>query len=160
MLKIDLFNIIFTVINLLILFFVIWRFLFKPVKKIIKQRQDEIENQYAEAALAQKEADDIKAQYEESIKNAEDEKAAIIKEGKAKANADYDKILADAKTEAEKIVDSAKKNAEETKAKTMQQTKLEIADIVSEAAAKIAGTKSSPENDRKLFDDFIAKSGE
>lgn len=160
MLKIDVFNIIFTVVNLFILFFIIWKFLFKPVKKIIAQRKEEIEKQYADAKAAQAEADAIKAEYEENMKGVAEEKAAILKEARTQAGSEYEKIMADAKAEAEEILNDARKDAEEDRKQTMKQAKEEIADIVAEAAAKIASTKENPELDRKLFDDFIAKSGE
>lgn len=159
MLKFDI-NLLFTVINLFILFFVIWRFLFKPVKKIIAKRQEEIEKQYADAEAAKTEADTIKAEYEENMKQVADEKASILKESRTQAGKEYEKIVADARKEADDILSGARRDAEVDKKQAMKQAKDEIADIVAEAAAKIAGTKENPELDKKLFDDFIAKCGD
>ncbi|MCQ2526391.1 MAG: F0F1 ATP synthase subunit B [Lachnospiraceae bacterium] len=159
MLKFDI-NLLFTVINLFLLFFVIWRFLFKPVKKIIAKRREEIEKQYADAEAAKSEADAIKAEYEENMKQVADEKASILKESRTQAGKEYEKILADAKDEANEILAGARRDAEADKRNSLKQAKEEIADIVAEAAAKIASTKEDPELDRKLFDDFISKCGD
>lgn len=51
MLKLDI-NLVFTVINLLIIYFILSKFLFKPVKNILAKRQEEIDKQYAEAEEA------------------------------------------------------------------------------------------------------------
>ena len=48
MLKLDPVNLICTIVNILILFFIVWRFLFKPVRKILDARQAEIDAGYDE----------------------------------------------------------------------------------------------------------------
>ena len=111
MLKVDI-NLLFTVINLGVIFFVIWKFLFKPVKKIIAKRQEEVEGQYAKAEEAKALADEERTKYEQAMSQAEDEKNSIIKEGRAQAGSERDKIIADAKAEASDIVETAKKDAE------------------------------------------------
>lgn len=156
MLKVDI-NLLFTVINLGVIFFVIWKFLFKPVKKIIAKRQEEVESQYAKAEEAKALADEEKAKYEEAVSKAEEEKNSIIKEGRAQAGAERDKIIADAKNEASGIVETAKKDAEEARKRIMLKGAEELTELVSQAAGKIAQTKEDPEADSRLFDDFISK---
>ncbi len=158
MLKVDI-NLLFTVINLGVIFFVIWKFLFKPVKKIIAKRQEEVEGQYAKAEEAKALADEERTKYEQAMSQAEDEKNSIIKEGRAQAGSERDKIIADAKAEASDIVETAKKDAEEAKKRIMKKGAEELSELVSQAAGKIAQTKEDPEADSRLFDDFISKSG-
>lgn len=160
MLKIELWNIIFTVVNLFVLFFIIWKFLFKPVRKIIAKRQEEIDQEFNEAKQAKEEAENLKTQYEESMKSVNDECAGILREARNQAGIEYDKIVGDAEGAAEEIIEKARKNAEEERRQTLKQTKEEIADIVTEATAKLTTVKEDPDADRRLFDDFIAKSGD
>ena len=143
MLKVDI-NLLFTVINLGVIFFVIWKFLFKPVKKIIAKRQEEVEGQYAKAEEAKALAD-------------EDEKNSIIKEGREQAGAERKKIIGDARNEASNIIETAKKDAEDAKKRIMMKGAEEISELVSQAAGKIAQTKEDPEADSRLFDEFIEK---
>ena len=63
MLSVDLFNLVATVVNLLLLVVLMRIFLFKPVQKILAQRQEEADRQFAEAASKQEEADTLKRQY-------------------------------------------------------------------------------------------------
>ena len=158
MLKVDI-NLLFTVINLGVIFFVIWKFLFKPVKKIIAKRQEEVEGQYAKAEEAKALADEERTKYEQAMSQAEDEKNSIIKEGRAQAGSERDKIIADAKNEASGIVETAKKDAEEARKRIMLKGAEELSELVSQAAGKIAQTKEDPEADSRLFDDFISKTG-
>ncbi|MBR1862410.1 MAG: ATP synthase F0 subunit B [Lachnospiraceae bacterium] len=159
MLKVDI-NLLFTVINLFILFFVIWKFLFKPVKKIIAERQKEVEAGYAEADKAKADAEETRIKLEEQLKTAESEKAEILKESRVKAGEEYDRIIAQANSEASGILEDAKKNAAEESERLKKKANEELSDLVSKAAAKIALTKEDPDTDRKLFDEFITKTGE
>ena len=102
MLRLD-WNLLFTVINLLLLFVLMKIFLFKPVKNIIAQRQAEADKQFNEAAKKQAEADGLKAQYETSIANAKAEQTKAMQETMRHADAEYNRIVGDAKDTAKQI---------------------------------------------------------
>ena len=57
MLSIDPWNILWTVVNLLVLYLVFKKFLFKPVMKVINAREDMIKQQFDDAKKSQEEAD-------------------------------------------------------------------------------------------------------
>ena len=78
MLKVDI-NLVFTIINLLVLFVAMRIFFFKPIKKIIDDRQAEADRQFEEARNKQTQAEELKTQYEASLASAEDEKKQIQK---------------------------------------------------------------------------------
>ena len=72
MLRIDI-NLLFTVINLIIIYVIIRKLLFKPVKKIIAQREAEINKQYEDAKATQDNAAALKVQYEQALSGAQEE---------------------------------------------------------------------------------------
>lgn len=158
MLKLDI-NLVFTIINILILYFIVHKFLFKPVRKILDARQAEIDKQYADAKNTQDEADKAKKQYEDTLSEIDVQKTAILSETRTHASEEYDRILSEAKTEAGKIVDDARKDAAAEKQKRVQEASEQIADLVVEATAKISGSKQSSEVDRELYNQFIARAG-
>ncbi len=159
MLRFDL-NAVWTVINLLILYFLVKKFLFKPVKKIIEAREKEIEKQYEDAKAVTNEANEIKMEYEASMVEMEAEKVSIIKEARNKASLEHDNIVANAKEEAEKIIAQANVTAKKEQEKRMIQVQTEIADLVVTATAKMVASKTSADEDRALYNQFIAKMGE
>ena len=159
MLKLDI-NLLFTVINLLILYFIVRKFLFKPVQKILDARQAEIDGQYADAKEAQAAAQELKKQYETSRSNIVEEKETLLNEAREKAGQEYEKILDDARAKADKIVEDARKDADAEQLKRRQQAQEEIADLVMAATAKIVASKQNAEADRELYNQFIAKTGE
>lgn len=159
MLRLDI-NLVFTLINLLILYVIIRRFLLRPVKNIIAARQAEIDKQYADAQTAQDDAEAMKKQYEETLGNVVGETEELLNEARGKANDEYERIIADARTEAEQIKANAEKTAKMERDKYMQQAKEQVADLVVAATAKIVASKQNEEADRALYNQFIAKTGE
>lgn len=108
MLRLDI-NIVWTILNLLIIFAIVKIFLIKPIHKILDARQAEIDKQYADAKAAQDSAEELKTKYEASLSGVQAEKEGILNEARGKASNEYDRIVADAQTEAKKILDNADK---------------------------------------------------
>ena len=150
-------TVVFTVINLLILF-VAFRFtLFKPVNNIIAQRQQELEDDFKEAADKQEEADALKNKYEDSLKSIEQEKKEVISQAKKDADAIGNRIIDEARDEADKIKQTSVNEANAMKAQIIKSTQKEIADMVVDATKKVsAGAKV----DESLYDEFLSEAGE
>lgn len=160
MLKVDAFNLLMTVINLLLLVVLMRIFLFKPVQKIIAARQAEADRQFAEAASKQKVADDLKQQYESSLSEAEEEKKQIIAEARKTADAEYQKIVSDAEQKASALKENAVVEANKEKAQILKKAEQQIADMVVDAATKVVGEKSGAATDAALYDKFLDKAGD
>lgn len=159
MLKLDI-NLVFTIINVLILYVLVRKFLFKPVHNILDARQAEIDKQYEDVKAAQDAAGELQKKYEASVKDITKEKEEILSEARDRANGDYEKVMADARIQADKIVQDARKDADELHQKRMQQATEQIADLVVAATAKIVASHQGMEADRELYNQFLAKTGE
>lgn len=103
MLQLDVWNVLFTVINLLILFVLMRIFLYKPVQKIIAARQAEADKQFDEAAAKQSEAEETKTKYEAVLSDAENEKKKVVAEARKTADEEYQRIVTDAHKTASQI---------------------------------------------------------
>lgn len=159
MLRIDI-NLVFTIINLLVLYFLMKKFLFKPVNNIIAKREEAIKKQFDDADEAKKQADETKKQYEASLADAKEESAKIVQEAKDKARIEYDRIVKSADEEVTKRLQKAEETIAEEKAKSLRSMEAEIEGLVVAAASKVVGEKVSVENSQKLYDDFLAEMGE
>lgn len=160
MLKIDAFNIIEIIVNLLVLFVAIKILFFKPILAIIAKRQEEADAQFAEAEKKKEEAEELKSQYDTCLAGIEEEKkrevAAVRKDAEEKGH----KIISDAREEAFKVQEKIVSEANAEKDKIIKSAEKEIADMVMNAATKIVGSKSGVEVDSSLYDEFIGKAGE
>lgn len=159
MLRLDI-NLVFTIINLLVLYFLMKKFLFKPVNNIISQREEAIKKQFDEADEAQKKVDELKKEYEASLANAKEDSAKLVQEAKEKAKAEYDRIVKSADEEVAKKMQKAEETIQEEKNKSLRSMQTEIQNLVVAAATKVVGEQVSSENSQKLYDDFIAEMGE
>ena len=111
MLSISLINILFTVINILILLFFVKKFLFEKIDEIIKKRQEEVDEATVAADKATAEARAIKKEYEKKIELADEEKEQILSDIKKLGYEEYERIVMDARKTGDKIVKEARQNA-------------------------------------------------
>ena len=85
--SINIWHIVISLANLVILFLILKKLLFKPVQKVVDQRQKEIDTEYGKAERATEEANKVKAEWESKIGSAEAEADKIIKEAVERADA-------------------------------------------------------------------------
>ncbi len=150
MLELDI-NLLFTVIDVLILFFALRKFLFKPVRRIMEERKNEIDQSYAEAEKTRQEAASMKSEYDRTMQELDEKKEQSVAEAKAQAGREYDRILAQAKNDSDELIEKAKKQAQAQTAQEKQKANEEISSMVKDAAAKIAESES----DKSLYDAFL-----
>ena len=160
MLKFDLVNFVCVVVNLLVLYVLMKKFVFGRVTKIIDARQALLEEKNASVAKAQEEADRLKKEYEKSLENANETSVQIVKEAKSRARAEYNKIMARAAADAEAMKAGAEKAIATEREKQMDELHVQIMDLAVEAAGRIMAEKSSPETDKALYDAFIKEAGD
>ena len=160
MLKFDIVNFVCVVVNLLVLYVLMKKFVFGRVTKIIDARQALLEEKHASASKAQEEADRLKKEYEKSLENANETSVQIVKEAKSRARAEYNKIMARAAADAEAMKAGAEKAIATEREKQMDELHVQIMDLAVEAAGRIMAEKSSPETDKALYDAFIKEAGD
>ena len=151
MLNLNIWNVAFTVINLLVLYLFMKHFLIGPVRSILDERKQMIEHDLDEAKNRETEARQMKEQYQTSIGNADEEASRIIEEARNRAAAEYEKVLAQARADAAKKMEEADRTIA---------LKAGVAGLAMTAAAKLISEQSAPDGDRNLYNRFLAESGE
>ena len=114
MLTIDFFNILFIVVDLLVLYLLLKKFLFGPVirvmderKALLEKRKALLEGQFASASETEKKAMELKKQYEASIHTAEAESARILEKAREDGEAEYRRIVSEAGEKADQMMEKA-----------------------------------------------------
>lgn len=158
--SVNLWNILIACANLTILFFGVKKFLFQPIKNILKKRQDEIDVRYMEAEKAEQEAFANKDSWEKKMQKAEDEANSILLDATEHAKSRGDKIVSEAKAVAEGIIRQAEFEAELEHKKAVDEIKREIVEVSGAIAEKMLEREIDTENHRNLIDSFIEKIGE
>ncbi|MDD3369723.1 MAG: F0F1 ATP synthase subunit B [Lachnospiraceae bacterium] len=159
MLSLD-WNLVFTIINVLIFYLLIKKFLFKPINKIVAEREKMINDQFTEAENKVKEAEELKAKYQESLNHAEEEGEAMMKESRGKAQDEYNDIIKAAHDRSTDILKRADEAAKEQKEKAVREVQNQIAELAIAAAAQVASMQTSSQKDGAVYDEFLSKVGE
>ncbi len=146
--------------NLLILFLVVKKFLFKPVEKMLAKRQEEIDVQYAKADEALKNAEKVKNEWDDKISSAESTADGIINTASDNARKDGQRIISMAKAEAEIIINNAKTDAELERKRANDDIKKEITEVSALISEKILEREINTEDHKLLIDSFISGIGE
>lgn len=150
MLRIDS-NILWTIINLLILYALMKHFLFQPVHDILGKRKKEIESDFALANQQKQEALESKNKANQQLENMQTICDGMLSDAKEKASLEYEQIIADANKKSDEMIEQARIKTIEVANEEKAKAKSEIADLINKAADKITNTKS----DEKLYDDFL-----
>lgn len=154
MLSLDL-NLVWNIINLLVLYLLLRHFLFKPVMGIMEKRRQIIEDGLKNAQDAQDDAMKMKQEYEDALKGAKQESVQIVENARSAAKNEYDRIVAEAGEKAGSIIENAKETVRVERERTMRELQGEIAGLAVASAAKIVGKTA----DQDLYDQFLKEVG-
>lgn len=150
MLRIDS-NILWTIINLLILYALMKHFLFQSVHDILEKRKQEIESDFTLANQQKQEALESKNKANQQLENMQTICDGMLADAKEQASLEYEQIIADANKKSDEMIEQARIKTIEVANEEKAKAKSEIADLINKAADKITNTKS----DEKLYDDFL-----
>lgn len=159
MLKFD-FNLLWTIVNLIIFYLLMRLFLIKPIKKTLQARKELIDNQFKEAEDTVNAANEKMADYEDKIKNVNTEAKGIISDARDKAKVEYNKILDKANNDATRLKQDAQKQIELDTENARRDVKEELAKLAMEAAQKVVGESVSAKTDAEIYDKFLNESSE
>lgn len=149
-----------TFCNMIITFLVLRHFLFQPVKKMIDDRQKEIDTLYSEAETARRQAKELEQQYQARLQDVRKESDTLLRQATARAHAREEEILSQAKQQAQAMRQSAEAQIAQEKKKAVNELKSEIGGIAMDIASRVVEREVSEQDHRALIDEFIAHVGD
>lgn len=152
---VNLWTALFTLLNTLTVIIVGTKFLFKPVMKMIRERQQEIDDLYADANNAKANAEAMQSEYQVKLDNAQATSERIVKEAVSRGQAREEEIIRQANAEASAIMDKANADIAMEKKKAINDAKDEISDLAMAIAGKVVGRELNAADQSDLVDAFI-----
>lgn len=146
--------------NLLILYLLLKKFLFKPIMNMIASRQKEIDDIYSEAESYRSDAEKSKEQYEAKLEGIKQEGEEYLKETVKRARAREEEIIRAADAKAERALQRAQEQIELEKRRAINEVKDEVSGMAIEIAAAVIERDVDGKEHAELIDDFISKMGE
>ena len=159
MIKIDI-NLVFTIINLLVLYLLMKKFLFGPIINVMYQRKAMIDQQFAEAKERQDNAKELQEQYEGALRSAKEESYQIMEQARKEAKAQADHTVEETTAKVDAMLAKAQEDIRMERENAMRQMKGDVAELVMKAAAKVIGKNSGADQDLSLYDQFIEEAGD
>ena len=158
--SVNLWQILISLANLLLILLILKKFLWKPVQKVMKQRQDMVDKQFADAAAAEEKAEADKAEWAEKLATADDEAKARIAAADETARHHGERVVAEAKEKAQGILRQAEAEAELERQKATASIRDEIADVSAELAEKMLEREINAEDHRAMIASFLDRVGD
>ena len=153
-------ELLFQIVNTIILFVVLKKILFKPVLNIIDARENGIKEAIATGEQAKNEGLALKAEYEQKLSLAKNEGQEIIKQATLRAEQKSDEIISIAKEEANSLKERANKDIAQERQKVMNELKNEISSIAILAASKVIEEDIDQAKHEEMINKFIEEVGE
>lgn len=125
------------IVNFLILLFVLTKFAFKPLIKLLDERRATIEKSLENADRINKNLEDAARQKEELILKARHGAKDILEEAKREAIKVRDELIRETRNEVSKFLESGRSQLERDKEQMRKELRAETAELVIEATKKV-----------------------
>lgn len=158
--SVNLWQILISLANLLIMFLILKRFLFKPVQKMFAERKAQVERIYNEADENRSAAVSMKQEYETRMATAREEADGLVRSAVQTAQRRGDAIVAEASSQASHIKQKAEEEIAQEKRQMLQDVRGEMSDLAVSIASKVVEREIKKEDHEHFVDDFIRNVGE
>lgn len=158
--SINLWNTLISLANLLIMFLIVKKFLFQPVMKMLKARQEQVDKIYDDAAQDRSAAGEMKQEYEARLNTAREEADTLVRNAVQTAQRKSDQIVSEANSQASHIKQKAEEEIALEKKQMMLDVKSEISDMAVSIASKVVEREIQKKDHENFVDEFIKNVGE
>ena len=160
MLEFHLSTILFTIINLLVLFFILKKLLFGRINAVLEQRAALVKEQITSAEDNNRQAEKLKVQYDSKLTDARHEAAKIVADAQNRAQRVYESKMAEADADAKRLRSEAEAQIAAEQETMLRNARNEVASLALLAAAKVAQRSMDNTDDKALVDAFLSEVGE
>jgi F-type H+-transporting ATPase subunit b len=154
--QVNFFQVIIASANFVVFLVLMWTFAFKPVAKMLGDRQARIEQGLKDAEQARSDRESAEQERLAALTEARRESNEILARAQKVAQETRDADIAATRTELERLRSKATEEIEAEKQKALQELRSEVADLALAAAGKVVGDSMTDARQRKLVEEFLA----
>ena len=158
--SVNIWSILVSLENLLIMFLILKRFLFKPVQKMMAARKQQVDQIYQDAKENRDSAINMKQEYEARLAAAREEADGLVRNAVQTAQRKGDAIVAEANSQASHLKQKAEQEIAQEKKQMLQDVRGEISDIAVSIASKVVEREVKKQDYDGFVDEFIKNVGE
>lgn len=144
-------------INFVLFAVIMYFFLFKPLQKVLAERREKISKDFDEAKAAKSDAEKLRKEYEEKLKQTSEESADIIANAVTAAETMKSDIIAEAHSAAERIKAKSEAEIADMKNKAYLEMNHEMGSLAVSLAGKLLESSLDENSHRAIVETFTAK---
>ena len=148
---------VWTILTFLLLVFVLAKFAWKPLLKMLQDREDMVRSSIEDAEKAKSELERLNEESEAIMAKARSEAQSILADGKAAAEKVKDGIIAKSKEQANKIREDAGNQIQVEKDKAISEIKKEVVNLTLSVAEKLIQKNLSDADNKSLIEESLKK---
>lgn len=146
---------IWTIVCFFITFFVLKRYAFGPIQKMLDDRREQIRRSIEEAENAREEARKLLDEHRALMHQAKSEAEQILAEARRTAQAMELRMREETEQERQRRLEETRREIAAETARALEQIRSEVADLTLEATAIVIGKKLDTDRDRELITEAI-----
>lgn len=144
-------------LNFLIVMLILWAFVYKPVVKMLDERQKKIEDAVKNAEKIDVRLSAIESEKDNILKEAKKEAQHIAEKAQRAADERHEEIVTAAKREVERVIAKGKAQLADEKAAMLKDMRKDIVDIAMKAAARITQDQIDEKKSQSLAEEVVRK---
>lgn len=154
-LGINIHTLITQLVNFLILLFLLWLVAYKPILKMLRDREEKISNSLKMADINQKKADELEKQIMKNQEEARENAKKLLDESQAIAEKTKKEVLEKAQKESDELMKLAETKIKQQKDELRTELRAETAGLVVTALEKILDKKLDKDDEKKFIEEAV-----
>ena len=146
---------IWTIVCFLIALFVLKKYAFGPIQKMIDARREQIRRSIEEADNARKEARQLLEEHKALMQEARGQAEQIIAEARKTRESMELRMREETEAERQRRLEETRREIAAETARALEQIRAEVADLTLEATSIVVGKKLDSDRDRELISQAI-----
>jgi F-type H+-transporting ATPase subunit b len=146
------------IFNVVLLVWLLTRFLYRPVLNMLNERTRRIQESLKETEQVKEQLARANQDYDQKLAQARQEAAGILAQAQERAKLQEAEIIAQARQEADRIRSEAREQAVQERDQLMRDLKNQMADLVTITASRVLGEELKSNHDQ-LIEESLASLG-
>src|SRR2546421_10354962 len=147
---------IWTLVCFAITFFVLRRYAFGPIQKMMDERRERIRQSIEEADRAREEARELLEEHRALIASARQDAEGILLEARRVSEAQRERVREEIEADRQRRLEDTRRQIEAETRRALDQIRAEVAELTLIAAEKVTGKALDAADQRRLIDEAIA----
>ncbi len=142
-------------LNVIVLVWLLSRFLFTPIINMLNERTRRVQESLQGADQVKEQVATAKRDYDAEIAKARQEAAGILAQAQDRARVQAAEIVAQARQEADRTRNEAREQAQQEREQILRDVKGRVAELVTLTASKVLGAELSATGHDRLIEESL-----